>query len=54
MKKKEVKIIDVTIPDDAGKIEKYKMLKDEVSKMWNMKKVTTISPIVLGALGMLQ
>ena len=54
---KEVKIVDVTIPGDervnereVGKIEKYKVLKDEIARMWNMKEVTVI-PVVVGALG---
>ena len=41
------RIVDVTIPGDTrvnerevGKIEKYKMLKDEIARMWAMKKVT--------------
>ena len=41
---KEVKIVDVTIPGDepvnekeVGKIEKYKFLKDEIARMWDMK-----------------
>ena len=44
---KEVEIVDVTIPGDVtgkkrelGKIEKYKMLKDEIPSMWDMRKVT--------------
>ena len=54
---KEVKIVDVTIPGDervnereVGKIEKYKVLKDEIARMWNMKEVIVI-PVVVGALG---
>ena len=35
---------------EAGKIEKYKMLKDEIARMWGMKKVIVI-PVVVGALG---
>ena len=35
---------------EAGKTEKYKVLKDEIARMWGMKEVTVI-PIVLGALG---
>ena len=49
---KEVNIVDVTIPGDervnereVGKIEKYKVLKDEIPRMWHMKEVTVI-PLV--------
>ena len=42
--RKEVKIIDVTIPgDEQGnkreleKIEKYKVLEDDIARMWGMK-----------------
>ena len=35
---------------EVGKIEKYKMLKDEIARMWGMKKVIVI-PVVVGALG---
>ena len=49
---KEVKIVDVTIPGDervnereVGKIEKYKVLKDEIARMWDMKEVIVI-PVV--------
>ena len=38
------RIVDVTIPGDTrvnerevGKTEKYKMLKDEIPRMWTMK-----------------
>ena len=38
------RIVDVTIPGDTrvnerevGKTEKYKMLKDEITRMWAMK-----------------
>ena len=55
--KKEVKIVDVTIPGDVwmnkrevGKIEKYKVLKDEIARMWIMKEVIVIS-VAVGALG---
>ena len=51
-----IKIIDNTIFGDVWvnksgvrKIKKYIMLKDEIAKMWSMKKVTVI-PIVVGAL----
>ena len=53
----EVKIADVTIPGDervnereVGKIEKYKVLKDEIARRWDMKEVIVI-PVVVGALG---
>ena len=32
------------------KIEKYKVLKDEITRMWDMKEVIVI-PVVVGALG---
>ena len=54
---KEVKIVDVTIPGDervngreVGKIEKYRVLKDEIARMWDMKEVILI-PVAVGALG---
>ena len=54
---KEVKIVDATIPGDervsereVGKTEKYKLLKDEIARMWDMKEVIVI-PVVVGALG---
>ena len=54
---KEVNIADVTIPGDErvderelGKIEKYKVLKDEIARMWDMKEVIVIL-VVVGALG---
>ena len=56
-KRKEVKIIDIAMPGDVRvcekeleKIDKYKFLKDEVARLWNVRKVTVI-PIVVGALG---
>ena len=55
--KKEAKIVDVAMPGDervnkrkVGKTEKYKMLKDEIARMWGMKEVIVI-PVVVGALG---
>ena len=55
--KREVRIVDIAIPVDARvcekeieKIDKHKPLKDEVARLWNMRKVTVI-PIVVGALG---
>ena len=53
---KETIIIVVAIPRDTRvcdkkqKIEKYSLLKDEVARLWQMKKVAVI-PIVVGALG---
>ena len=54
---KEVKIVDVTIPGDerinereVGKTEKYKVLKDEIPRLWDMKEVIVI-PVAVGALG---
>ena len=35
---------------EVGKIEKYKVLKDEIARMWDMKEVIVI-PAVAGALG---
>ena len=53
---KEIKIVEVTIPGDepvnereVGKIEKYKVLKDEIARIWDMKEVIVIS-VVVGAL----
>ena len=34
---------------EVGKMEKYKMLKDEITRMWGMIKVIVI-PVVVGAL----
>ena len=55
--KKEVNIEDVTIPGDervnereVRKIEKYKVLKDEIARTWGMKEGIVIS-VVVGALG---
>ena len=35
---------------EVGKIEKYKVLKDEITGMWNMKEVVVI-PVTVGPLG---
>ena len=50
-------IVDVVMPGDISvcdkereKIEKYSLLKDEIARLWQMKKVILI-PIVVGALG---
>ena len=55
--KKETVIIGMAIPGDTRvcdkeqeKIEKYSFLKDEIARLWQMKKVILI-PIVVGALG---
>ena len=56
-KKRELVMIDVAIPGDdrvkekeLEKIEKYQLLKDEVAKVWHMRKVIVV-PVVIGALG---
>ena len=48
---------DVAIPGDARvrdkelvKIEKYQLLREEIRKLWKLKKVTVV-PVVIGALG---
>ena len=50
---KVAKIITIAIPGDARvkdkeleKIEKYQFLREEIGKLWKMKKVT-VGPIVL-------
>ena len=55
--KKETMIIDVAIPGgtrvcdkEREKIEKYGLLKAEIARLWQMKKVVVI-PIAVGALG---
>ena len=52
-------MIDVAIPGDdrvkekeLEKIEKYQLLKDEIAKVWHMRKVIVV-PVVTGALGVL-
>ena len=47
--KKYVKIVDVAIPGDewvnarkVGRIEKYKVLNDEIARMWGMKEVIAV------------
>ena len=32
------------------KVEKYQLLKDEIAKVWHMRKVIVV-PVVIGALG---
>ena len=56
-KKREIKILDVAVPGDGRvkdkeleKIEKYQLLKEEVGRIWGMKKVKVI-PVVIGAPG---
>ena len=56
-KEREVVIINVAIPGDdrvkdkeLEKVEKYQLLKDEIAKVWRMRKVIVI-PVVIGALG---
>ena len=56
-KQREVVIIDVAIPGDdrvkdkeLEKVEKYQLLKDEIAKVWQMRKVIVV-PVVVGALG---
>ena len=53
----EAKIIDIAIPGDARvkdeeleKIEKYHLLREEIRKLWKLKKMTVL-PVVIGALG---
>ena len=55
--KKEALLIDVAVPKDRSvsdremdKIEKYQELRREITRIWELKKVTVI-PIVIGALG---
>ena len=56
-KEREVVIIDVAIPGDdrvkdkeLEKLEKYQLLKDEIAKVWRVRKVIVV-PVVIGALG---
>ena len=56
-KEREIVIIHVTIPCDdrvkdkeLEKLEKYQLLKDEIAKLWRMRKVIVV-PVVIGALG---
>ena len=57
--KKKTMIIDLAISGDTRacdkereKIEKYSLLKDEIARLWQMKKVVVI-PTVVGALGII-
>ena len=56
-KEREVAITDVAIPGDdrlkdreLEKLKKYQLLKDEIAKVWRMRKVVVV-PVVIGALG---
>ena len=56
-KEREVVITDVAIPGDdrvegkeLEKLEKYQLLKDEIAKVWRVRKVIVV-PVVIGALG---
>ena len=56
-KEREVVIIDVAIPGDERvkdkeleKVEKYQLLKDEIAKVWHVRKAIAV-PVVIGALG---
>ena len=56
-KEREVVTIDVAILGDdrvkdkeLEKLEKYQLLKDEIAKVWRMRKVIVV-PVVIGALG---
>ena len=44
--KKEIVIIN----KELEKLEKYQLLKDEIAKVWRMRKVIVV-PVVIGALG---
>ncbi|XP_029652327.1 uncharacterized protein LOC115225519 [Octopus sinensis] len=55
--KKEIRIIAPAIPGDSRisdkereKIKKYRLPKDEVARMWTMRKLSVI-PVVLGVFG---
>ena len=56
-KEREVVITGVAIPGDdrvegkeLEKLEKYQLLKDEIAKVWGMRKVIVV-PVVIGAFG---
>ena len=56
-KEREVVITDVAIPGDdrvegkeLEKLEKYQLLKDEIAKVWGMRKVIVV-PVVIGTFG---
>ena len=51
------KIIDIAIPGAARvkdkevkKMEKFQLLREEIRKLWKVKKVT-VAPVIVGALG---
>ena len=53
---KEAKVIDIALPGDVRvkdkeleNIEKYQFLREEIGKLWELKKVTVV-PIVIGTL----
>ena len=57
MIRRRERLIDVAIPGDdrvkekeLEKVEKYQLLKDEIVKVWHMRKVIVV-PVVIGALG---
>ena len=58
-KEREVVMIDIAIPGDdrvkdkeLEKVEKYQLLKDEIAKVWHMRKVIVyVVPVVIGSLG---
>ena len=57
IRRREVVITHIAIPGDDRvkdkeheKIEKYQLLKDEIAKIWRMRKVIVV-PVVIGALG---
>ena len=56
-KEREVVIVDAAIPGDdrvkdkeLEKVEKYQLSKDEIAKVWHMRKVIVV-PVVIGVLG---
>ncbi|XP_029640913.1 uncharacterized protein LOC115215756 [Octopus sinensis] len=59
-REKETKILDIAIPGDAcrgdkelKRVEKYKLLKVKIVRMWAMRRVT-VTPVVIGALRVLR
>ena len=51
-------IIDIAVPADAsvmekekGKVEKYQDLRREIARLWKLKRVEVVQPVVIGALG---
>ena len=56
-KERKAVIIVVAIPGDDSvkdkeleKVKKYQLLKDEIAKVWHMRKIIVV-PVVIGALG---